>query len=177
MAATSTTEPTTRSSPTERMRTSMCATRVSFVWFGTRKSLTSQQKAQAAESFGAQGEYLSAGKKLFDTQHPRFKAVTSVRSRARAYWASISLPYPESGIRLVRQDTLETLQDQMTEFRQELNEAVERLDEQYATLKSGAEDRLGSLYNAADYPASLSGLFDVSWDYPRCGFRWQNSTT
>ncbi len=166
MTATSTTEPMTRSSPTERMRATMCATRVSFVWFGTRKSLTSQQKAQAAESFGAQGEYLSAGKKLIDTQHPRFKAVTSVRNRARAYWASISLPYPESGIRLVRQDTLETLQDQMTEFRQELNEAVERLDEQYATLKSAAEDRLGSLYNAADYPASLAGLFDVSWDYP-----------
>jgi len=144
----------------------MCATRVSFVWFGTRKTLTSEQKAQAAETFGAQGEYLSAGKKLVDTKHPRFKAVTSVRNRARSYWASISLPYPESGIRLVRQDTLETFQEQMREFKEELEETVERLDEQYAALKSAAEDRLGSLYDANDYPVSLAGLFDVSWDYP-----------
>ncbi len=166
MSATSTTEPTTRSNPAKQMRTTMCATRVSFVWFGTRKTLTSEQKAQAAETFGAQGEYLIAGKKLVDTKHPRFKAVTSVRNRARSYWASISLPYPESGIRLVRQDTLETFQEQMREFKEELEETVERLDEQYAALKSAAEDRLGSLYDANDYPVSLAGLFDVSWDYP-----------
>ena len=166
MTATSTTEPTTRSSPTQRMRATMCATRVSFVWFGTRKTLSSEQRAQAAESFGAQGEFVSAGKKLLDTKHPRFKAVTSVRNRARSYWGSISLPYPELGIRLVRQDSLEMFQDQMTEFKEELNEAVVRLDEQYAALKSVAEDRLGSLYNEADYPVSLAGLFDVAWEYP-----------
>ena len=158
--------PATRHNPAERIRATMCGTRVSFVWFGTRKSLTSQQKAQAAESFGAEGEFLSAGKKLLDTKHPRFKAVTSVRNRARSYWASISLPYPEPGIRLVRQDTLDTFQNQMTEFQQELDEAVELLDEQYAELKAAAEERLGRLYNEADYPPSLVGLFEVSWDYP-----------
>ena len=50
----------------------------------------------------------------------------------------ISVPYPESGIRLVRQDSLETFQNQMTRFKRELEEAVERLDEQYAALKSAA---------------------------------------
>ncbi len=152
--------------PAARMRATMCATRVSFVWFGTRKTLSSAQKAQAAESFGAEGEFLSAGKKLLDTKHPRFKAVTSVRNRARAYWASLSLPYPEPGIRLVRHDTLEGFQGQMTVFKDELDEAVVQLDERYSMLKAAAQERLGSLYNEADYPASLAGLFDVSWDYP-----------
>ena len=60
-------EPATRptSSPAQRLRTTMAAVRVSFVWFGTRKTLTPEQKAQAAESFGAEGTFLSAGKKTF----------------------------------------------------------------------------------------------------------------
>ena len=158
--------PTDTDNPAERIRSTMCATRVSFVWFGTRKTLTSQQKAQAAESFGAQGEFLSAGKKLLDTKHPRFQAVTAVRNRARAYWAALSLPYPEPGIRLVRQETLEQFHQQMTEYQVELAEAVEQLDEQYAELMAAAQQRLGRLYNAADYPVSLTGLFEVNWDFP-----------
>ncbi|REJ88278.1 MAG: hypothetical protein DWQ35_20070 [Planctomycetota bacterium] len=166
MTATSTNQSAARSDPAQRMRTTMCATRISFVWFGTRKALSSIQKAQAAESFGAEGAYLSAGKKLLDTRHPQFKAVTSVRNRARSYWVSISLPYPEAGIRLVRQDALATFEDQMNRFKQELDEAVAGLEQQYAELKSAAATRLGSLYNEADYPASLAGLFEVTWDYP-----------
>lgn len=165
---TTTTEqlPTRSDAPAHRLRATMCATRVSFVWFGTRKSLTSEQRAQAAESFGAEGAFLSAGKKLLDTKHPRFKAVTSVRTQARAYWTSLSLPYPEPGIRLLRHDSLEPFQQQMTQFQEELRAAVELLDEEYATLQSAARARLGRLYNGADYPASLAGLFEVTWEFP-----------
>lgn len=152
--------------PSDHMRATMCATRVSFTWFGTRKTLSPAQKAQAAESFNAEGEFLSAGKKLLDTKHPKFKAVTSVRNRIRGYWTSLSLPYPESGIRLVRQSTLEVFQAQMQDFQNELNLAVAELDEHYAALKAAAEERLGSLYNEADYPLSLVGTFGVAWDYP-----------
>ncbi|MEZ5945089.1 MAG: hypothetical protein R3C18_27190 [Planctomycetaceae bacterium] len=96
MTPTSTTQPPTHcTSPANRMRATMCATRVSFTWLGTRKTLSTAQKALAAESFGAEGEFLSAGKKLLDTKHARFKAVTSVRNRTRSYWTSLSLPYPE----------------------------------------------------------------------------------
>jgi hypothetical protein len=41
----------------------MAACRVQFTWFGTKKSLTAEQKAQAAEPFDAEGQFLSAGKK------------------------------------------------------------------------------------------------------------------
>ncbi len=152
--------------PSQRLRATMCASRVSFVWLGTRKSLSTTQKTQAAESFGAEGAFLSAGKKLLDTKHPRFKAVTSVRNRARSYWTALTLPFPEPGIRLLRQDALETFQQQMTEFQQDLAEAVERLDEEYTELRAAAQMRLGSLYNEADYPPCLYGAFEVSWDFP-----------
>ena len=66
----------------------MAAVRVSIRWFGTRKSLTVEQKAEAAEPFNAEAKFLSAGKKLLDTSHPAFKAVTTVRGKVIAFWKS-----------------------------------------------------------------------------------------
>src|SRR5436190_9217945 len=94
----------TSSSPAQRLRTNTTAIRLSFTWLGVRKTLTPEQRTEAAEQFGAEGNYLSAGKKLLDTKHPAFRAVTAVRGRASAYWRGISLPFPEPGLRLIRQD-------------------------------------------------------------------------
>ncbi|MEQ9380029.1 MAG: hypothetical protein RJP95_04145 [Pirellulales bacterium] len=153
-------------SPSQRLRSTMAAVRVSFSWLGVRKSLSPQQKAQAAESFGAEAPYLSAGKKLLDTKHPALKAVGAVRGRALSYWKGISLPYPEAGIRLIRRDDMPAFDVQLTTFRVELDEAVQELDRCYDELKSAARRRLGRLYNEADYPVSLTGLFGIDWDYP-----------
>ncbi len=56
----------------DRLRTSMAAVRVSISWFGTRKSLTVEQKAEAADPFNAEAKFISAGKKLLDISHPAF---------------------------------------------------------------------------------------------------------
>jgi hypothetical protein len=152
--------------PAERLRTAMAAVRVSVSWLGVRKTLTPEQKAQAAESFGAEGEFLSAGKKLLDTRHPAFKAVTSIRTRLLAYWKGMTLPYPEPGIRLIRQTDIAGFDVQMATLRAELAEAVGQLDRYYAELKSAARERLGSLFNPGDYPRSLRNLFAVEWDFP-----------
>ena len=153
-------------SPSQRLRTTMAAVRVSLSWFGTRKTLTAEQRTQAADTFGAEGAFVSAGKKLLDTGHEKFKAVTAVKGRIISLWKSMSLPYAEPGIRLLRQDQIETFNAQMESLKGELDEAVRQLDEHYAELKSVARGRLGSLFNPADYPASLLGLFQVAWDYP-----------
>lgn len=152
--------------PAERLRTTMAAARVSFTWFGTRKTLSAEQKAQAADAFGAEGQFLSAGKKLFDTRHPKFMAVTAVRHRAVFYWRALTLPYPEPGLRLIRRDQIDAFQSQMERYREELLHAVEDLDEHFDSLKSAARDRLGQLFNPADYPVSLSGAFEIAWDFP-----------
>ena len=153
-------------SPADHLRTTMAAVRVSLSWFGTRKSLNAEQKAEAAEPFNAEAKFLSAGKKLLDTTHPAYKAVTAVRGKVIAYWKSMSLPYPEPGIRLIKQDRIEDFAAKMREFQEELAEAVQALDRQYHELKVTARQRLGSLYNSGDYPASLEGLFSLSFDFP-----------
>lgn len=148
------------------LQTLMAAARVSFTWFGTRKTLTPEQKAEAADTFGAEGQFLSAGKKLLDTRHERFRAVTAVRNEIVTYWRSISLPFPEPGIRLIRQESVDKFQRKMTEFKGNLGTAVEHLDRQYGALKLAARERLGRLFNQLDYPETLVGLFEVGWDFP-----------
>jgi hypothetical protein len=152
--------------PAARLRATMAAVRVAFTWFGVRKTLTPEQKSQAADAFGAEGEFLSAGKKLLDTRHPAFKAVTAARGRILSFWKGISLPYPEPGIRLIRQNDIGSFDVQMVTLKADLDEAVEKLDEHYGELRLAARERLGSLFNLTDYPQSLRGLFAASWDFP-----------
>ena len=70
-------------SAAKRIRESMSAARLSFTWLGVSKTLTRRQKDQAADSFNAEGKFLSAGKKLLDISHPAFRQVTAVRGGRR----------------------------------------------------------------------------------------------
>jgi hypothetical protein len=78
----------------------------------------------------------------------------------------MSLPYPEPGVRLIKQDRIEEFAAKMQDFEQELAEAVDALDRRYSELKATARQRLGSLYNSSDYPPSLRGLFEISYEFP-----------
>ena len=153
-------------SAVQRLRTTMAACRVSFTWWGVQRTLTSEQKAQAAQAFDAEGEFLSAGKKLLDTKHTAFRAVTAIRTKISDYWKGLSLPFPESGVRLIKLEAIEDFDRQMADYRAELDDAVANLDRHFDELKRAAARRLGSLYNASDYPETLIGLFGVAYDFP-----------
>ena len=152
--------------PSDRLRREMAAVRLAFTWLGVRKTLSREQKAEAADAFGAEGEFLSAGKKLLDTRHTAYKAVTAIRGRLIANWRHMTLPYPEPGLRLLPRSRIEVFNRLQSDLRQELAEAVVDLDQHYSELKRAARTRLGRLYDDSDYPSSLVGLFEVSWDYP-----------
>ncbi len=152
--------------PSDRLRSTMAAARLSFNWLGVRKTLSSEQRTQAADSFDAESKYLSASKKLIDTTHPAFKAVTSVRSRAVSYWKTVSLPYPEPGLRLIKRETIGDFDSQMEVFRDELAVAVSELDLHFAEMCEAARDRLGDLFDVSDYPATLVDEFAITHDFP-----------
>ena len=154
------------SSPAQRLREIAAAVRVSFTWLGVRKTLTPEQKSQAAESFGAESDFLSAGKKLLDTKHAAYKEVTATRGRAIHYCKSLTLPYPEPGIRLIRHEQIDGFNQQMAAFRDELGSAVAKLEGHCDELKTAARRRLGELYDLHDYPPTLRGLFDLAWEFP-----------
>ena len=156
----------TSATPAQQLRWITAAVRVSFTWLGVRKALTPQQKGVAAEAFAAESAFLSAGKKLLDTRHAAYKDVNGLRGKVQAYWKSLTLPFPDPGVRLIRQDRVEAFSQHMAEFRDELMEAVERLESHYDSLKTVARQRLGRLYAESDYPPTLRGLFDIDWEFP-----------
>jgi hypothetical protein len=121
-------------SAAQRLRQDAAAVRVSFTWFGVRKALTTEQRNQAAESFGAESDFLSARKKLLDTKHPAYKEVTAIKGKMMAYHKSVSLPFPEPGMRLLRRDRLDAFQHQMEDFKEELQDAVSRPSGRHAEV-------------------------------------------
>ncbi len=154
------------SNSADHLRQSFSAMRLAFSWFGARKSLSREHRSQAASQFGAEDKSISAGKKLVDSSHPAMKQVNQVKRQMTDYWKGNSLPFPEAGIRLVRRDDLEDLDNRMAEFQSELDAAVRNLEDCFEEIKSGARERLGDLFSESDYPASMIGEFEVCWDFP-----------
>ncbi len=150
----------------DRIRHNFAACRIKFKWFGTSKTLSPEQKSQAAESFGAEGDSISAGKKLIDTKHDSYKALTSIRSQINSFWKDNSLPYPEAGIRLIKQNRIDEFNSTLEDYREQLEAGVRMLEDHYAEIKAAARQRLGSLYCESDYPSALDELFAVEWDFP-----------
>ena len=159
------TNPATQTSPNaaQRLRTTMAAVRLSFTWLGVRKTLAPEQRTTAARAFHADRELLSASKLILDTKNPAYRAVAAVRSEASSYWRTVTLPFPEAGIRLLPQNSLGMFARTMGTYRERLQEAARELASQYYTIKSEAQRRLGTLFNASYYPTTLDGLFDIKW--------------
>ena len=111
-----------------RIRNNFVACRVKFKWFGTNKALTADQKSRAAESFGAEGAAISAAKRLIDTKHASYRSLTSIKSQINRYWRDSSLPYPESGIRLIRSDAVDEFNSSLIAFNGQLGSAVAELN-------------------------------------------------
>src|SRR5262249_27547395 len=67
---------------------------------------------------------------------------------------------------LIRQADIEPFVHTLEGFRAELTQAEADLNAVYDEIKADAQRRLGRLYNPADYPPQVRGLFAVAWDFP-----------
>ncbi|MEZ6049176.1 MAG: hypothetical protein R3C11_27090 [Planctomycetaceae bacterium] len=163
VSSSSSTQPITNSSD---LRTQMGAVRLSVHWLGTSKALPASQQAEAAATFGASREFLSARKKLIDTRHPAYRQVSSIRTQIISLWKGMTVPYPDPGLRLIRRDRIQTFEFEFQQLQQDLADAVQKLQREFAELKSLAQVRLGELYNEGDYPDQLENLFRIEVEYP-----------
>jgi hypothetical protein len=148
------------------LRQNMGAVKLSFSWLGTQRKLSDAQTKQAADTFEAATDLVTASKRLIDTKHPAYRAATALKSQAQAYWRGITLPYPQEGIRLIRQQDVAAFEEKMREFKEQLSVAAANLQLEYEAIKVAAREKLGQLYNPNDYPATLEGVFAITWEYP-----------
>ena len=158
--------PLETNSPARQLRRVAAAVRVHVRWWGVHRALSAAQKEEVGLAYDADARFVTAGKKLVDTRHEDFRRLTSVRTRLVNYWRGITLPYTEPGVRLIRQSDVEAFAHAMEGFREELTQAEADLNAVYEQVKEDARQRLGRLYNPADYPPEIRGLFAVEWDFP-----------
>ena len=140
--------------------------RISFTWFGQVKQIEDCEQERAAELFGATAEALKMQKKLLNTKRPEYKAVSKVRGAVRKFWKLSTLPYTEPGVRLLRRVDVAGFSERLNAFQVELAAAVAELDNVFHEMKADAAARLGSLYSAADYPATLADAFGLRFEFP-----------
>jgi hypothetical protein len=152
--------------PAQRLRRTAAAVRVMLHWWGVHRALSPQQKEEFGSVASADARFLTAGKKLIDVRHEAVRKLTGIKTRIGNYWRGVSLPYVEPGVRLIRQSDIPAFVHTMNGFRDELTHAEIDLDAAYEEVKADARRRLGRLYNPADYPPEVRGLFGVEWDFP-----------
>lgn len=148
------------------LRQTMGAVRVSFSWLGTQRKLSDAQTKQAADTFHAETDLVTASKKLIDTKNPTYRVLTALKSQVSSYWRSMTLPYPQEGVRLIKQADVAVFEAKMREFKEQLAAAAANLQLEYESVKEAARQKLGDLFNPADYPPTLDGVFDIKWEYP-----------
>ncbi len=158
--------PLDAAAPAQRLRRTAAAVRVHFTWWGTHKTLSARQKEEVGLAYEADAKLLTAGKKLIDTRHDAFRKLTALRGRVTDYWRGLTLPYVEPGVRLIRQADVEAFSHTLEGFRDELGQAAADLEAVFEEMKADARGRLGRLYDPADYPAEVRGLFGLAWDFP-----------
>lgn len=150
----------------KRLRAQTAAVRLMHSRLGVRRALSRQQVETAAQAFHADGDLLSASRRIIDTTDEAYRAVTGTISRARAYWRTMTVPFPIKGIRLIRKDLVPQFNEAMHRHYTELMEAVQVLSGKYAELRTASQARLGDLFNPADYPDSIDKQFALQWDFP-----------
>lgn len=150
----------------EQLRQDTAAVRLSRSRFGAKKAITKEQRDSAASIFYAEANMLSASKKLLDTKAEAYKNVTAILSRAVETWKFFTVPYPESGIRLIKRERVESFQNQMIGLQAELDQAVAALNDEYYQLRNKARTSLGNLFDPSDYPDNLDDEFSLAWEFP-----------
>ena len=153
-------------STADELRQQTIGCKLALEKFGLYRALTGQQTGKAAETFDAEAGYLRARKKLIDSKAKEYQQVLSVLNTARSFWKSVTVPYPEAGVRLMRRDWIEKFEVEMEKYRTQLAGAISALESAQQRLIDDARERLGDLFNEHDYPKSFEGQFSLDWSYP-----------
>lgn len=149
-----------------QLRQDTTAVRIAKHRFGAKKTLNKQQKEMAVQPFGANAKSFSGSKLLLDTTNEKYKAVNSILNEVTNYWKKATMPFPEDGIRLIKRNRVDEFNTKFAGFVAELDQAIAALQDVYFQLREDAKAALGTLWNPADYPLTLEGVFSIECDFP-----------
>lgn len=139
---------------------------LSVHWWGINKQAGVEILSSVADTFGANRKFLKIEKKLINIKNIYYKNLCETKGSIVQFWKQLTLPYVESGVRLIKKDLVDAFEKKMETFKLDLQDRVTDLSNNYEQLKQESQTALQGLFNAGDYPENLSGMFSFHWDYP-----------
>ena len=136
-----------------------CLIQLSVRKWGGIKKIDKNWLAQMVES----SEWMNATKKLVDPES--LKPICKVGNTARAYLNKISLPFPLQGMVFIPKEMIARVDERLTEFKNEFNQAVSAFIDDYDSLRETAMIYLGDLFNEVDYPVNMCDKFSFVWRF------------
>ena len=119
-------------------------------WTGRKfDKQVSQEVDTAKQTQTRAGNY---SKKLF-ADEPTFDAIGKFAGNARTYHYHATMPWSDSGLRLLTTAMYFDYHKQITTMQSDFDQLVDEFVGQYDVLVNKARVKLGALFNATDYPS------------------------
>ena len=144
------------------------AVSLSWHWWGTSKTLTPDQISASAAVHGAKRDTMSGSKKLISTKHPQWKALTKIKTATTAFWESLSLPFPEGGVRLMKETDVPQFTETMAVFAPRLSIAAEEFAAEFGEIVRSRQADMDQLFDPSDYPSAetIPEMFGFEYSFP-----------
>jgi len=139
---------------------------LSWTWLGIKKTLKGEEKEKAAELWDANPEVLSLSKKIINTKNEFYSVLTKIKSRVTNLWLESSLPWVETGVRLIRKENIQSFKDECDQSAERLHDAATLLTKNWEGIKQEAKKDLGDLFCEANYPTDPTSLFGFELTWP-----------
>ncbi len=117
---------------------------------GRRQDRSTQE--EITESKGAKSKRAASVSKMLFAECTELEAITKFQSMVRQRHYALTLPWLDSGVRLLPTARLLAYQQEMTGYQNTLHDLVDVFVEKYDVLVSAAAFQLGGLFDRADYP-------------------------
>ncbi len=139
---------------------------LSFTWLGLNKVVEDEHKLAAANMFKTDPKSVSLTKKLINPKNVHYRNLTACKTEIRAHWMNNTLPWIESGVRLIRHEDILAFRLQHEELVDGFNISKKNLTKHWKSILQQSEETLGDLFNKEDYPEDPEDLFGVNLGWP-----------
>jgi len=124
---------------------------------------TARRKLPESAVQGADPHFVRAHK--FLVSKDSLKPIEQIRNEARTYVYNKTLPFPVNGVLFIPKQMIAEVDLKLKEYKALFDAEVAKFSAQYSVFAEQAREKLGTMYNVADYPQDISSKFGFSWRF------------
>lgn len=138
-----------------------CLVQLSVSKWGGVKKINKSKLSKMVDQ--AEKDWVTATKKLVDPAS--LKPICKINNAARNWLATISLPFPITGMVFIPKDLINHVDEKLADYKIKFNSSVQDFTLDYSKLREAAKSYLGELFNEIDYPVDVGAKFNFGWRF------------